>query len=256
MSSIHWAAAKGFGAKAATYSKGRPGYPAALDAWLHEELGLSAGQTVLDLGAGTGKFVPWLLATGAQVLAVEPVAQMLAHLAESFLNVIPIVGSAERIPLVAGAVDAVICAQAFHWFATGEAMAEIKRILKPGGVLGLVWNLRDETTAWVSALSRILAPYEGDTPRYHQQRWRSVFPAEGFGPLRERRFRYEHIGAPEHVVFDRVMSVSFIAALPAPEQERVAAQLRALIATSPDLAGKDSVTFPYETVAFSCRKIA
>jgi hypothetical protein len=117
--------------------------------------------------------------------------------------------------------------------------------------LGLVWNVRDDSVPWVAALSRVMQPYEGDAPRFHSQKWRSVFPAEGFGPLREKCFRNAHTGPPEKVIIDRVLSVSFMAALPPEEQEHVRSQLRKIIAATPELAGKAQVTFPYETLACS-----
>jgi SAM-dependent methyltransferase len=255
MRDIHRAAASGFAKGAATYVKGRPDYPPDVADWLRIDLALSKGKTVLDLGAGTGKFIPRLRATGATIIAVEPVPAMLAQLAEHNPGIDARQGSAEHIPLADACVDAVVCAQAFHWFARREALSEIRRVLKPGGVLGLIWNVRDESVAWVAALSEIMRPFEGDTPRHHTQEWRQLFPTKGFGPLRERRFANGHAGSPEHVIVDRVLSTSFIAALSPTEQDRVAAQIRELIEKSPDLAGKSEVTFPYETAAFSCRKM-
>jgi hypothetical protein len=82
-----------------------------------------------------------------------------------------------------------------------------------------------------------------------------LFPAHGFGPLVERRFPNNHTGSPEHVIVDRVLSTSFIAALPAIEQNRVASEVRRLIATSPGIAGKSEVSFPYVTAAYSCTRI-
>jgi SAM-dependent methyltransferase len=82
MLDIHCAAASGFAKGAATYVKGRPDYPPDVGDWLHTDLALSKGKTVLDLGAGTGKFIPSLRATGATIIAVEPVPAMLAQLAE------------------------------------------------------------------------------------------------------------------------------------------------------------------------------
>lgn len=256
MPEIHPAASNGFTAKAAAYVTGRPEYPAAIHGWLQGELGLNSGKTALDLGAGTGKFTSLLLATGATVLAVEPVAAMRDQLVRRYPHLDARPGSAEAIPLEDSAVDAVVCAQSFHWFSTPRAIGEIHRVLKPGGSLALVWNVRDERVAWVAALTEILAAYEGDAPRYHSQRWRSVFPAAGFSPLDERHFPNEHTGSPEHVVVDRVMSVSFIAALPRGEQSRVEARVRQLIATHPELQGAKQVTFPYDTVTFRCAKIA
>jgi hypothetical protein len=132
----------------------------------------------------------------------------------------------------------------------------MRRVLKPGGTLGLIWNVRDESVPWVAALRVILDAHERDAPRYHRQVWRRLFPADGFGPLCERRFGHVHTGSPQHVIIDRVLSTSFIAALPATERNEVAAQVRQLIATTSDLTGKAEVTMPYVTVAFRCRKVA
>ncbi|HEY3784952.1 MAG TPA: methyltransferase domain-containing protein [Steroidobacteraceae bacterium] len=250
---VHETAARGFARDAQAYARGRPEYPLALDPWLQFTLGLGPSRTVLDLGAGTGKLTRRLLATGAQVLAVDPVAPMLARLRQDFPGVETRIGTAEAIPLLAGAVDAVACGQSFHWFATEAALQEIRRVLRSGGALGLVWNVRDESVPWASALSRILSRYEGDAPRYCGGAWRKVFATPGFGPLQERRFVHQHSGPAEQVIVDRFLSVSFIAALEPAERDRVAAQLRELIATTPALR-EDIVTIPYETLAVSCAR--
>lgn len=256
MSAIHRSAADGFAAGAAAYAQGRPDYPAELAGWLAGDLGLGPGKAALDLGAGTGKFTAVLARTAASVIAVEPVPAMLERLTQGNPGVDARLGNASAIPLADGSVDAVLCAQSFHWFASHEALAEIHRVLKPGGTLGLIWNMRDERVGWVAALTGIMAPYEGDTPRYHSGAWRRLFPADGFGPLQERHFPHGHTGPAERVIVDRILSVSFIAALPPDERERVAQRIRDLIAATPELAGRDEVTFPYETAAFLCRKPA
>jgi SAM-dependent methyltransferase len=251
---MHEAAAKGFAKEAQAYARGRPEYPAALDQWLRDDLKLDETCTVVDLGAGTGKFTRRLQATGANIIAIEPVQEMLAQLTRAVPSVAARSGTAEEIPVNDGAVDAVVCAQSFHWFATKTALNEIHRVLRPRGSLGLVWNVRDESADWAAAMTAILAPYEGNAPRYRSGEWRRLFPAEGFGPLREKHFPHGHTGAPEQVIVDRVLSISFIAALERPQQHVVAARLRDLIAKSPALRGCDEVTVPYETVAFSCVK--
>jgi SAM-dependent methyltransferase len=253
MSVIHDAARHGFTAGAATYQAGRPDYPPPIVAWLKSALQLGAGSLALDLGAGTGKFLPFLKATGAGITALEPVPAMRERLAAANPDVPTLAGSAENIPLPDASLDAVVCAQSFHWFANGRALAEMRRVLKPGGALGLVWNVRNESASWVAALSRIVAPYEGTTPRYHDGKWRTLFPAPGFTTLQEQHFPYEHIGSPEQVILDRTLSISFIAALPAAEKAHVAAQVRTLIDSSPSLAGGQNVAFPYVTAAFHCR---
>jgi SAM-dependent methyltransferase len=255
MTNIHPLAAQGFRAAAATYVEGRPDYPPEIENWLTHDLGLSKGKTALDLAAGTGKFSPRLLATGATVIAVEPVAAMLEQLIRQYPEIDARNGSAQHIPLDDASLDAVVCAQSFHWFATPEAIEEIRRVLKPGGALSLVWNVRDDTVAWVAALTRIMKPFEGDAPRFHSQKWREVFPAPGFTELREKRFSHSHTGPTDKVIIDRVMSVSFMAALPIDQRERVTSQLKEVIAAYPELAGKAEVTFPYETLACVCTKL-
>jgi SAM-dependent methyltransferase len=256
MTAIHEAAAQGFASQADTYARGRPEYPAEIDAWLRGALGLHAGRAVLDLGAGTGKFTRRLVETGAAVVAVEPVAQMRAQLATALAPVQTLAGSAEAIPLPDASVDAVVCAQSFHWFATAPALAEIRRVLRPGGRLGLVWNVRDESVDWVAQLTAIMAPYEGDAPRFYKGDWKRVFPAAGFGPLAMQSLPYAHVGPPQQVIVDRVMSVSFIASLPQAEQARVRGRLHAVIGQHPALSAGAEVAFPYRTEAYHCERLA
>jgi ubiquinone/menaquinone biosynthesis C-methylase UbiE len=255
MTSIHHIAARGFEAAAKAYVEGRPEYPPEIETWLTHDLGLSAGKSALDLAAGTGKFSPRLMATEATVTAVEPVQAMLDELIRRYPEMDAKRGTAQNIPLEDASMDAVLSAQAFHWFANAEALREIHRVLKPGGSLGLVWNVRDESVPWVAALSRIMKPFEGDAPRYHSQQWRRVFPAEGFSPLIEKRFVNFHTGPPEKVIIERILSVSFMAALQPVAKEQVKAQLREVIASYPELTGKAQVTFPYETLACVCHKL-
>lgn len=255
-SNIHHAAADGYASGADTYVKGRPDYPPAVSAWLRDALGLGPGKTVLDLGAGTGKFTPRLVDTGATVIVVEPVPAMLAKLSAALPQVRALAGTATAIPLPDASVDAVVCAQAFHWFATPEALDEILRVLKPGGKLGLVWNLRDASVPWVARLDAIVNEAEGDTPRYYTGAWRRVFPHAGLTPLQETQFSQEHTGTPEDVLFNRVRSTSFIAALPPQARQGIDDAIRALIASEPALRGRERIGVPYRTAAFVAQKAA
>jgi SAM-dependent methyltransferase len=254
-SPVHRAAASGYAAGAETYAKGRPEYPSALHEWLREVVGLAPGSAVVDLGAGTGKFTKLLIATGGSVVAVEPVPEMLDRLRAALPEARAMAGTATAIPLPDASVDAVVCAQAFHWFATREALDEISRVLKPEGRLALVWNLRDAQVEWVARMDTIVNRYEGDVPRYYKQEWRRAFPHPALGDLREWQFANPHEGSPEDVVIRRVLSTSFISALPAGEREQVEHRLRELIAAEPELR-RDLVSVPYRTFAFCCRRAA
>ncbi|WP_419795035.1 class I SAM-dependent methyltransferase [Pseudomonas palleroniana] len=256
MTDVHGSAQQGFSTQAATYVQGRPDYPRQLIGWLGEALGVEPQSTVIDLGAGTGKFTRLLSTLTPALIAVEPIAAMAAQLVRSLPDVRLVEGTAESIPLGDATADAVVCAQAFHWFATQAALAQIHRVLKPGGRLGLVWNVRDESVDWVAAISAIITPYEGDTPRFHTGRWREAFTGKYFSAPELTCFPYQHVGSPQEVVMDRFLSVSFIAALPDAEKAKVRAQLQALIDTHPALQGRDSVAFPYQTQAYVCHRLS
>lgn len=255
MSTLHPAARQGFTSAARTYARARPDYPDALLHWLEDVLGLGAGKSAIDLGAGTGKFTKLIVHTGADVTAIEPLDAMRAELAASLPGVRALAGSAEAMPLPDACADAIVCAQAFHWFANAAALAEMHRVLRPGGRLGLVWNVRDETVDWVAAITAIIRPYEGDAPHYHGGAWRRVFRGRWFSSPVEASFAYEHVGPAEEVVVERSLTVSFIAALPDAERAAVRARLKALVASHPALQGRSSVAFPYRTWAYSCARL-
>jgi SAM-dependent methyltransferase len=255
MSDVHSTAHTGFGNAAQTYVRGRPDYPPALLAWLREQLALGIGKAAIDLGAGTGKFTKMLLKTGATVIAVEPIDAMRAELTKNLPGVQGIAGTAQAMNLPDATSDALLCAQAFHWFATEQALHEIHRVLKPGGKLGLVWNVRDESVDWVAAITAIINHYEADTPRYHKNEWKRPFKGALLSRLRETHFPYQHIGTPQQVIVDRFLSVSFIAALPDTERTNVGQQLTQLIATHPQIKGREIIAFPYQTHAYCCDRV-
>ena len=252
---VHRAAATGFADGADTYAASRPAYPGEALDWLRDRMGIGPDSRVVEVGAGTGLFTRLLVETGATILATDPVAEMLAHLASSAPGVATAIATAEALPVAAESVDAVICATAFHWFATPQTLAEFRRILRPGGTLGLIWNVRDIEMPWVRRLSEITDRYQDDAPRQKSQAWRSVFPAPGFSPLHETTMRYDHVGTAEEVIIGRTLSTSFIAALPSNRRTALIEEIRAMIAATPELAGRHKVRFPYVTRGYDCRRI-
>jgi len=146
---------RSFGGVAGTYEEGRPEYPLDAVAWLLAPAP-GAPPRVADVGAGTGKLTRAVAATGAEVVAVDPDAAMLAELATRTPGVPAFLGTGERMPLPDASVDAVVFGQAWHWVDPEVASAEVARVLRPGGVLGLIWNVRDERSAWVRRLTSIM----------------------------------------------------------------------------------------------------
>lgn len=251
---IHEVAARGFARAPAAYERGRPGYPEAAVRYLLRMLRIESGTPVLDLAAGTGKLTRDLAAAGADVIAVEPVAEMRTVLAAALPDVRVAAGAAEALPLADQSVEAVTVAQAFHWFRGEEALAEIHRVLRRRGRLGLVWNVKDESEPWVARLGRIIEPLRGGAPRQAAGAWRKAFErTELFGPLHRRHFRLAHEVDREAVV-ERVASISFVAALPAAERRRVFAEVRAMLAADLTTRGRERLVIPYRTGVYWCER--
>ncbi|MEA2248050.1 MAG: hypothetical protein QOH46_2579 [Solirubrobacteraceae bacterium] len=229
---VHEAAACGFARSADAYERARPEYPAEAVAWLTERLGLRPGRQVVDLAAGTGKLTRPLAATGADVVAVEPVAEMRERIGPvaQLLD-----GTAEAMPLGDASADVVTVGQAFHWFDGPAALAEIHRVLRPGGALALLWNRRVLEDPVQAAIEEIVAPHRGRTPAHRSGAWRAALEATTlFGPAEERAFPHAHPAAADaDGLADRVGSISFIAALDDATRAGVLAGVRALAADGP-----------------------
>jgi SAM-dependent methyltransferase len=246
---VHHAASDGFGAAANEYERARPDYPAAAVDFLVERLGLRAGTTVLDLGAGTGKLTRQLLPTGATVVAVEPVEAMREQLKAAVPGVEVVDSTAEDIAWPDGAADAVVAGQAFHWFDAPRALADIHRVLRDGGGLGLMWNKRDERENWVAELTQILDPYEGDAPRERWGAWQAPFGGTGlFTRLEEIEFPHKQLLDADGLV-ERVASMSFVAIQPEAVRLKIAGRVRALANRLPD-----QFAMPHRTHVYTCTK--
>jgi SAM-dependent methyltransferase len=244
---------QGFDRAADTYERGRPDYPAAVVEHLGRVLHLERGTTVVDLGSGTGKFTRALAPLGAARVAVEPMEGMRRVFAREVPAVPVLAGTAEAIPLPDRFADAVVAAQAFHWFRPRPALAEIARVLRPRGGVGLVWNIRDESVDWSRRLTEIIDRhrYSRLIPKSRDRRWRTEFERNDgpFGRLHARVFPHVQ-RAPRETFVSRVLSVSVVAVLPALERRRVAEQVRAVIDSDPATRGRAVLEMPYRTEVY------
>lgn len=172
--------ARSFGAAADVYARGRPTYPC-------QALRFAVppgARRVLDLGAGTGKVTAGLLDLGLEVVAVEPDDAMRAHVDPRAETV---AGTAEQVPLPDASVDSVVAGQAWHWFDTAMALAEVRRVLRPGGTLGLLWNVLDDSEGWPFELAEILA-LEDRLSLVDRKATSPAVGCEGWGPWSRELF--------------------------------------------------------------------
>jgi SAM-dependent methyltransferase len=244
---VHPFAARGF-RDADAYERGRPGYPEEAVAWLSARLGLGPGATVVDLGAGTGKLTRQLLATGARVIAVEPVDEMRRVLARAVPGAEVVAGSAEAIPLADATVDAVTAGQAAHWFRP-EAAAEIARVLRPGGGVGFIWNERDLDDPLQRAIDDLVGPPRERAPALLRTwgAWREGFERGPFTPFARRDFSHVHELAADDLPA-LVASFSYVGGLPRDERAAFLERARAL-------ATGDRVTLRFRTDAYVAKRL-
>lgn len=251
-------AAEGFEQNAEAYEAARPSYPAEAIAHIIGHGRIGPGRRVLDLAAGTGKLTRLLVPTGAEIVAVEPVGAMRAVLEAALPGVDVRAGTAEALPLADESVDAVTVAQAFHWFDAAVALAEVGRVLRPGGHLFLIWNTRDRSHGWVRRFGDLLVDDDPHAERpydsYHAVDYAAVIAeAGGFTPVELWEHAWDQPCDPDLLVA-RAESVSVVGALAPADRERVLGRIRHLAATHPDLAGRDRFPFPYTTRVYRCRR--
>lgn len=251
------ARAHSFGRVARHYERGRPSYPEESILWIVGEERVH----VVDLAAGTGKLTHRLVDLGHKVVAVEPALPMLERLIATDSKTWAVNGAAEAIPLRDRWADVVTAAQAFHWFDAAAAVPEIGRVLRPGGRLGLMWNLRDESVAWVRELSDIIASTDShvsgvtDSERFGDDPSRGVITNSGrFGPVEHRVFRHDQV-LDRDALIALVRSRSNVAALPEREREGIVRGVLDLCDRHLNLAGNATFSLPYKTHAFRTRAV-
>jgi SAM-dependent methyltransferase len=219
-----------FDAVAGEYERGRPEYPPAVVGALAAELRLSPGAPVLDLAAGTGKLSRALLRSGFDVVAVEPLKSLRDVLVERIGPTRVRDGVAERIPCSDASLAAVTVADAFHWFDQAAALAEISRVLHPGGGLAVLSAIADWSGAtWAHEVGTLVASLRPEHPSFDGPPWRdAVCAAGGWSEPREIRVTASHPAQPEQIV-DYISSMSWIAAIPDDERRSTVERIRELV---------------------------
>jgi SAM-dependent methyltransferase len=245
-----------FGAVAGAYAEHRPDYPEEAVRWCLAPAGRDVSALrVLDLGAGTGKLTALLAGLGADVTAVEPDDSMLAEFRRALPSVRALPGSAEAIPLPDGAVDAVLCGQAMHWFDMPRALPEIARVLVPGGVLAALWNNDDDRVAWVAGLQ---AAAEGAASPSLSRRRAEIadhgvdqFGLVLFTSAERAEFRNDQRRTADSLVATIATHSKLLVMEPA-ERDRILAQVRGYLASRPETSGGE---FTLPTVTSAVRSV-
>ncbi len=229
------------------YERGRPGYPAAVVDLLVRHGGLSAASRVVDLAAGTGKLTRQLAQVSARCVAVEPSAAMRAVFGVRVPGVPVVAGVAEAIPLLTGTCDVLTSAQAFHWFDPTRSLAEMVRVLRPGGTVALLWNERDERVPWMAELGRLLRTV-GDAPYWSA---REYLPALAGSPdlidVVSEEVPFE-VPVDRSGLVDLVASRSYVNVLDGHDRARVLDRVARLAGTLPE-----PIVVPYRTEVLLAR---
>jgi SAM-dependent methyltransferase len=240
----------GFATGSATYERARPGYPPDAVAHLEATLGIGFGSRVLDLAAGTGKLTRQLRADGIACVAVEPSADMRQVFTRAVPGTAVVGGTAEMVPLADDSVDAVVVAQAFHWFDPSRALPEVARVLRPGGGLALIWNERDESDPTMAELVRI-SRWDRCQPYPMGTDFGVAIDRSGlFGPVERTTFAFVQM-VDLSLFVDQVASRSYVQLLPEVERRALLDEVATFGATL-----GEEIAIPYVTDLFCARTLS
>jgi SAM-dependent methyltransferase len=233
-----------FGAHADAYERARPEWPEAAARWFVPP----AAKLVVELGAGTGKLTRSLASVAPRVLAVEPDRRMLAVLRERGLDGVE--GSAEAIPLSDGEADVVVAGSCIHWFELEPALAEIRRVLRPGGRFAFGWNHRDTRHPAIGRMSEVMYAARPPWRSWRTRDWASEVTAAGlFGDVEHELFAHVH-ELPRSALEDHLTSYSGFATMPPAEREHVLTAVAGLLDADPSLRSGDRLTLPFVVDAY------
>ncbi|PPQ84077.1 hypothetical protein CVT26_013158 [Gymnopilus dilepis] len=272
MSSVHKVAQTGFGTGTnELYDRARPSYqPFALD-FIRESVRASGPLNIVEIGSGTGIFTRALLADTKwnhiikELRAYEP--------SEGMRDVFRKTVKDDRISVAEGYFDSidvedswadlVVIAQAFHWCPDYSAAAkEFARVLKPDGVVALIWNLEDrETATWTAQIRDLIEVHEQGTPQYRHNYWRQLFetPAykQSFESPKEKKWSYHLVGTKDSAV-ERALSKSYIAILPDEKKQEISEEIRRIIDNDSNKVWinekEGEFEYPYKTDVVICYK--
>jgi SAM-dependent methyltransferase len=228
--------ASSFGSVAEAYDRYRPGPPLSAVEWILR----SPCQTAADLGAGTGALTRVLATLAQRVVAVEPDARMLDVLTRRSPEASAVRSMAEQLPIRAGTLDAATVSSAWHWMDPDRTVAELGRVLRPGGVLGVIWNGADRSIDWVAELLGTRDPSPGDR-RDRASRHRFELPSGSpFADLDSCTITWTKPMTREELV-GLAGTYSSLITMPPDQRERELARIRAVTEA---VVGGDVVEMP------------
>lgn len=232
--------ASSFDEVAPIYDTSRPSYPREAVDWVVPD----DAAVVVDVGAGTGIFTRLLQRPGRTVIAVEPSANMRDELRAAVPEASVFQGSGERMPLAVGSADAMTFAQAWHWVDVPAASREAARVLRPGGTLGLIWNLRDERVGWVRELGAAMRA-DGDHYRGLDD---DPDVDDPFGPAQRQYVEWEQ-PYTRTAILDLVRSRSYFALLSPADRAQTLGAVEDVLARHPETAD-EQIRLPYVTASY------
>lgn len=239
--------AGGFAHASGHYARARPAYAREAVGSLVEVIPPGA---VLDVGAGTGILTGQLRRAGRQTVAVEPLAEMLDHFARALPRVAAVGALGESLPFRGSVFSGLTIAQAFHWMDHLGVLAEARRVLQPGGVLALVWNVRDESVPWVAELTDLIEARSGGRPYSERSgpAWEQVVGESGsFTHVSTERYA-NPVASSSELVVQRVRSTSFVALMDPAARESLIDEVRGVLARSDQVADREQFDYPHHTV--------